>query len=86
LFILAPSYHAFYVKSIVCSRFVACRKDEATGLTREVLILLAGTPTAVNISILAVEFNARPHFVAAVVFATTVLSFLTLSVTLAWLL
>jgi predicted permease len=54
----------------------------ATGLTYKVLILLAGTPTAVNISILAVEFNARPHFIAATVFFTTVLSFITLSVTL----
>lgn len=54
----------------------------AEGLTYKVLILLAGTPTAVNISILAMEFNARPHFVAATVFFTTVFSFLTLSVTL----
>lgn len=54
----------------------------AEGLTFQVLVLLAGTPTAVNISILAVEFDARPHFVAATVFFSTVLSFLTLSVTL----
>jgi predicted permease len=54
----------------------------AQGLTRQVLILLAGTPTAVNMTVLALEFNARPHFVAATVFFTTVLSFLTLSFTL----
>ncbi|MBW3623665.1 MAG: AEC family transporter [Armatimonadetes bacterium] len=57
----------------------------AEGLTYKVLVLLAGTPTAVNISILAMEFDARPHFVASVVFFSTVFSFLTLSVTLSLL-
>jgi predicted permease len=54
----------------------------AEGLTRQVLILLAGTPTAVNMTVLALEFNSRPHFVAATVFFSTVLSFVTLSFTL----
>jgi malate permease and related proteins len=54
----------------------------AEGLTFKVLVLLAGTPTAVNISILAVEFDARPHFVAATVFFSTLFSFITLGITL----
>ena len=33
-------------------------------------------------TVLALEFDARPHFVAAAVFFSTVFSFLTLSVTL----
>lgn len=53
-----------------------------TGLTRGVVILLAGMPTAVNTSILAIEFDADPRYVCAVVFVSTLLSFLTLSVLL----
>ncbi|HEY3282357.1 MAG TPA: AEC family transporter [Armatimonadota bacterium] len=52
------------------------------GLTRQVVILLSGMPTAVNTSILAIEFNAEPRYVCAVVFISTMLSFLTLMVLL----
>jgi len=54
----------------------------AEGVTRAVCILLAGMPTAVNVSILAIEFNARPQFVSKAVLVSTALSFLSLSVLL----
>ncbi len=57
----------------------------AEGLTRKVIILLSGAPTAVNVSLLALEFDNRPHFIAATVFLSTLLSFVTLSVVLIYL-
>ena len=56
-----------------------------SGLTRQVGIVQAGTPTAVTMVILANEFDANPQFVASVVFVSTLLSLVTMTVLLGWL-
>jgi predicted permease len=45
-------------------------------------VMLAGMPTAVNTTIVAVEFGSRPSLVVGTVVVTSVLSLLTLSVIL----
>lgn len=45
-------------------------------------VMLAGMPTAVNTTIVALEFNSRPSLVVGTVVATSVLSLATLSVLL----
>lgn len=52
------------------------------GITAQVMVLLSGTPTAVNSSTLAIEFDAQPRFVSGCVFCATVASFVTLAVLL----
>ena len=52
------------------------------GITARVVVLLSATPTAVNSSILAIEFGAQPRFVSGCVFCSTVASFGTLAVLL----
>ncbi len=52
------------------------------GLTRAVCIIQSSMPTAVMVSIIAVEFRTRPEFVTSVVFVSTVGSILTLTVLL----
>ncbi|MGQ9524510.1 MAG: AEC family transporter [Armatimonadota bacterium] len=52
------------------------------GITAKVVVLLSATPTAVNSSILAIEFGAQPRFVSGCVFCSTVASFGTLAVLL----
>ena len=52
------------------------------GLERQVLIVQAAMPTAVMTTVLATEFDAAPHMVAAAVLATTLLSMGTLAVVL----
>lgn len=52
------------------------------GLAAKVAILLAAMPTAVNMAILATEFDAQPRRVATAVFTSTLASFATLSVLL----
>jgi predicted permease len=56
-----------------------------TGITRAVCIIQASMPTAVNATILAVEFDARPNLVAGTVFVSTVASVITLTILLAML-
>ncbi|MBI3912830.1 MAG: AEC family transporter [Chloroflexi bacterium] len=56
------------------------------GLTRAVCIIEASMPTAVLVSILAVEFKARPEFVTGVVLVSTIASVVTLTVLLGILL
>jgi len=53
-----------------------------TGLGAHVMVTLSSMPTAVNASILAIEFGAQPRFVSGVVFCSTVASFVTLTVLL----
>jgi predicted permease len=53
-----------------------------TGVGRAVSIIEASMPTAVMASIVAVEFDARPKLVTGIVFASTVLSVVTLTVLL----
>lgn len=45
-------------------------------------VIQASMPTAVNVTILATEFNVRPQFVSSVVVVSTVLSLLSLTVLL----
>lgn len=53
-----------------------------TGLAFQIAVLEASMPTAVNMILYALEFDARPKFVAGVVVSTTVLSLVTLTVLL----
>jgi predicted permease len=54
------------------------------GVERNVLILQAAMPTAVITSVLATEFDAAPQLVATVIFVSTAVSMVTLSLVL-WL-
>lgn len=53
-----------------------------TGLVGKVAIIQSSMPTAVNISILAIKFDAEPDFVSSVVFISTLISVISLSVIL----
>ncbi len=55
------------------------------GVGHQVLVLVAAMPAAVNGFLFAAEFDCEPKFVAAVVFVTTLASFLSVSVLLSWL-
>ena len=54
------------------------------GITQQVLIVLAGMPTAVYTTILATEFQTRPKQVTSAVASSTLLSIITVT-TLVWL-
>ncbi len=47
-------------------------------LSTKLAVILGSMPTAVNMTILAIEFNVRPRLVSGVVMVSTVLSLLTL--------
>jgi malate permease and related proteins len=51
-------------------------------LSTKLAVILASMPTAVNMTILAIEFDVRPQLVSSVVVVSTVLSFLTLTILL----
>ncbi len=53
------------------------------GVTRQACITEASMPTAVTTTILAAEFEAKPQFVAGVVFVSTLASVITLTLLLA---
>ncbi|NLG26359.1 MAG: AEC family transporter [Chloroflexi bacterium] len=53
------------------------------GLARSVAVVEASTPTAVNATLMAVEFDADADYVTNVVFVTTLLSSLTLTLVIA---
>jgi hypothetical protein len=55
------------------------------GVERDVLVLQAAMPTAVMTSVLATEFDTAPRLVATIIFFSTVVSMVTLSLVL-WLL
>lgn len=55
------------------------------GLARQVAIIEGSTPTAVNSVLIAVQFDADSEYVSNVVFITTLLSGITLTILLAWL-
>jgi predicted permease len=55
------------------------RMDE---LSTKLAVILASMPTAVNMTILAIEFDVRPRLVSSVVVVSTVLSLLTLTLLL----
>jgi len=52
------------------------------GLTRQVCIFEASTPAAVTAALMAIEFDCEPEFVTSVVFLTTLLSSISLTVIL----
>ncbi len=54
-----------------------------TGETAKIMILGASFPTAVNIALLAHEFDADSHFAASAVFASTLLSMITVTALIA---
>jgi malate permease and related proteins len=56
-----------------------------TGLTRQAVLVQSAMPSAVITTIVALEFDAAPSFVAAVVVATTLASPVTVSVLIALL-
>jgi malate permease and related proteins len=51
-------------------------------LSTKLAVILASMPTAVNMTILAIEFDVRPQLVGSVVVVSTVLSLLTLTILL----
>jgi predicted permease len=51
-----------------------------TGETAKIMILSAAFPTAVNVALIAHEFDADPHFAASAVFCSTLLSMITVTV------
>jgi predicted permease len=55
------------------------------GVGRDVFVLVAAMPAAVNAFLFAAEFDCEPGFVAAVVFTTTLASLLSVSGLLLWL-
>jgi len=55
------------------------------GINRQVGIVEASMPTAVTTTILATEFDTAPRFAASVVFVSTLLSLISLTLLLSWL-
>jgi predicted permease len=53
-------------------------------LSTKLAVILASMPTAVNMTIFAIEFDVRPRFVSSVVTTSTVASLVTLTVLLAF--
>jgi malate permease and related proteins len=56
-----------------------------TGLTRAVCVTEASMPSAVTTIMMSIEFEADPDFVTSVVFLSTLLSSITLTLTFAFL-
>ena len=55
------------------------------GLARNVAIVQASTPTAVTSGLMAIEFDADADYVASVIFVSTLLSGLTITLLLLWI-
>ena len=51
-------------------------------LSTRLTVMLSSMPTAVNVTILAIEFDVRPRFVSSVVVSSTVASVLSLTLIL----
>lgn len=62
--------------------FGLCLLLGMSGVERNVIVLQAAMPTAVMVSVLVTEYDADPEFAATLIFFTTVLSMVTLSVLL----
>lgn len=54
-------------------------------LTTKLAVVLGSMPTAVNVSLLALEFDIRPKLVSSIVIVSTTLSFVTLTILLGFL-
>lgn len=59
-----------------------CTLLGVSGVERNVIVLQAAMPTAVMVSVLVTEYDADPQFAATLIFFTTVLSLITLSILL----
>lgn len=66
--------------------FLLCWVMGFTGLERNVILLQSAMPTAVITTVLATEYDAAPRFVATVIFFTTLVSMVTLSLLLSQIL
>jgi predicted permease len=76
------------VLTLIVSPLLAFALADATGLTgaaRQAAVLEASMPAAIVTTILALEYDASPSFVTAVVFATTLASPITVTVIIALL-
>jgi malate permease and related proteins len=62
--------------------YIAARLFGLDTLSTNVVVLQASMPTAVNMVLYSLEFNARPKFVAGTVVVTTLLSVVTLTILL----
>ncbi len=51
-------------------------------LSMQLAVVLGSMPTAVNVIVLALEFDLRPKLVSSIVIVSTILSFVTLTVLL----
>jgi predicted permease len=51
-----------------------------TGMIAQIMFISAGTPTAVDTALMAIEFKNEPNFASQVVFTSTILSMLTMTV------
>ncbi|MEA2640775.1 MAG: malate permease [Chloroflexota bacterium] len=58
---------------------------QPTPLTAKVLVLEAGMPSAVNVILLATEFDAEPELVSSIVLISTLLSIITVTAWVAFL-
>lgn len=54
-------------------------------MTKQIMILLAATPTAANTTLMAVQFDTKPDLVSSATFISTVLSIITLPIVLYFL-
>jgi len=66
--------------------FGVCLLLGIVGLERNIIVLQTAMPTAVMVSVLVTEYDADPQFAATLIFFTTALSIVTLSVLLSILL
>ncbi len=58
---------------------------QPSALTAKVLVLQSAMPTAVNVTLVAAEFDAEPDLVSSVALLTTAISVLTLTGWVAYL-
>ncbi len=66
--------------------YLLCNALGVGGVERNVITLQAAMPTAVMAAVLATEYDAAPRLVATVIFFTTILSMITLSLVLWYIL
>jgi len=78
----ADAYIASFLRLVggPLAAYLLIRLFGITGVTAQVLLISSSVPTAVNTSLIAVEFHNEPDFASQVVFTTTLLSALTMSV------
>lgn len=78
---------ATFIKLVVAAAlaFLLAGVMGLQGLTRQVCIFEASTPTAVTVIMMSIEFDADPDFVTSVVFLSTLASSVTLTLILSLL-